>query len=100
MRIPLFSALAMSALLASTASAQAPSSGSTAAAQFPSADETSRPAGTAKGVEKPSSDSVLKIGWRWREPAGENALPAANTDAPAARGAGRLWVTNEMLTWW
>src|SRR6266702_4768285 len=69
MRIHLFSVLAVSALLAPTAAAQAPVTVTETSTRYPAPDESVRAA-------------------------------QAPADPDVARPRSRLWVTNEMLTWW
>lgn len=97
MRIQLFSLLAVSALLAPTAAAQAPVSPPAASARFPAPDEPARPSLGAP-TENKATDWLSQIALHWRTPDSETAPAPANPDG--ARTRSRLWVTNEMLTWW
>src|ERR1700687_2132009 len=97
MRIQLFRVLAVSALLAPTAAAQAPDSPPAAPAQFPAAAEPVRPLLGAPSEDKASA-WLSQIGLRWRTPISETEPAPAAPEMPRVRS--RLWVTNELLTWW
>src|SRR5260370_9566576 len=97
MRIQLFRVLAVSALLAPTAAAQAPDSPPAVPAQFPAAAEPVRPLLSAPPEDKAPA-WLSQIGLRWRAPVSETEPAPAAPEMPRVRSP--LWVTNELLTWW
>lgn len=96
MRIRLFSAFALSVLLAPMASAQTLPDGPPPAVAVPTV-EAALPGTIVRADDPAGPDLLTRIAGLWRGPADE-AMPTEPLLAPV-RSASRFWVTTELLTW-